>query len=302
MGDQNITMEQFAEAAARQVGSLLGEGYTVEKKSVTKNNGVRRTALMIQEGESDIVPLIYLDGLYQGFLEGMALDEACGRIVRSYQEDTLHGDIGISGLEQFDSVEGRLYCRLLNAERNAQMLERVPHKLFHDLALAAYISFADDRMGEGTVTVGREQLGAWGIDEDTLLRHALRNTPKLGQSAVPMAEALEEMSGISVPEGEQPEAPGLQLYVASNDRRCYGAAVMLDGGFLRRFSDRIGGRSFYILPSSVHELLFLPEGVVPAEELRRMVREVNEREVPPEEVLSDNVYYYDRASGRVEVA
>lgn len=50
---------------------------------------------------------------------------------------------------------------------------------------------------------------------------------------------------------------------------------------------------FYILPSSVHELLVVPVTVdkSPAE-LIQMVRDVNERDVEEDEVLSNNIYLY----------
>lgn len=305
MGNLHITIEQFAEAAARQMGELLGDGYTVEPKAVTKNNGVGKTGVMVHGGQSNVAPVIYLDGLYQGYLDGMTLEEACRRLVRSYREDTLQGNVDVSGLRQFGSVKGRLCCRLLNAAKNREMLGQVPHRLFLDLALVAYVPFEAPQMGEGTVTVNRQLLEAWGIGEDTLFGCAMENTLKLGQDIVSMEEVLREIIGLEDPERAAwmlPDAAGSQFYVVSNDKRSFGAVVMLDEGLLRRFSDKIGSRDYYIIPSSVHELLFLPKGLADAEELRRMVREVNGKEVAPEEVLSDNVYYYNRIAGRVEIA
>lgn len=60
-------------------------------------------------------------------------------------------------------------------------------------------------------------------------------------------------------------------------------------------------KSLYILPSSVHEVILLPDnGEESPEELRRMIREVNREHVAPEEVLSDNLYYFDLAEKQVK--
>lgn len=306
MGNLQITMAQFAEAVARRVGEQLGEGYKVEPEGVTKNNDVRRTALIILGGQSNAAPMLYLDELYRSYLEGMPMAAVCSGIVSSFYAYVPPGNIDVSSVQQFDGVKERIYCRLLNAGKNRELLRQTPHRLFQDLALVAYILFADSKIGEGTVTVSNGLLATWGIDRDTLIRCALQNTPKLGQKAAPMTEVLGELFDEGIPEGDisgiLPDIPGMQLYVASNDRRSFGAAVMLDEEFLRQFSDRIGGHGFYILPSSIHEVLFLPQGGIFAKELRSMVREVNKREVAPEEVLSDNVYYYNRITGRVEIA
>lgn len=51
---------------------------------------------------------------------------------------------------------------------------------------------------------------------------------------------------------------------------------------------------YYILPSSTHEMLVLPDnGEMTSHELKRMVMEVNNSEVRPEEKLAGEVYHYD---------
>ena len=49
-----------------------------------------------------------------------------------------------------------------------------------------------------------------------------------------------------------------------------------------------------ILPSSVHELLAIPDdGHMSYDELRAMVRDVNRTQLAPQEFLSDNILKYD---------
>ena len=76
---------------------------------------------------------------------------------------------------------------------------------------------------------------------------------------------------------------------------------MIYPGVLRALADDLG-ENFYILPSSVHEILLLPDsGAEDARYLREMIREVNATQVEPEEVLSDNLYYFDRLKNRMEI-
>ncbi len=91
------------------------------------------------------------------------------------------------------------------------------------------------------------------------------------------------------------------MFVATNTRKLNGAGVMFYNGLLRSFAQKIG-KSFYILPSSVHELIFVPDnGGLDAGYLGMMVREINGTEVLPNEVLSDHVYRYDIDTGRMEL-
>ena len=60
------------------------------------------------------------------------------------------------------------------------------------------------------------------------------------------------------------------------------------------------GKDFYILPSSIHEVILVPEfESSDFESLSKMVREINGISVAKEEVLSDHAYYYDREMEQV---
>lgn len=71
---------------------------------------------------------------------------------------------------------------------------------------------------------------------------------------------------------------------------------------LKKIAEKLGER-FYILPSSVHELILIKDdGICELEHLKDMVHAVNRTAVMPEEVLSDNVYVYDNTIKSVSIA
>ena len=49
----------------------------------------------------------------------------------------------------------------------------------------------------------------------------------------------------------------------------------------------------YVIPSSVHEVLIVPQHVMPAKLLAKMCTEINSKEVPDQDILSNNIYEYD---------
>ena len=83
------------------------------------------------------------------------------------------------------------------------------------------------------------------------------------------------------------------FFVVTNTERVDGAGVI----FYPEFMDNMGellGNDFFILPSSIHEMLILPDdGQVDAEMLRDMVKEVNATQVAPAERLTNDVYHFD---------
>lgn len=110
-----------------------------------------------------------------------------------------------------------------------------------------------------------------------------------------MNELMYEMSGGLFGGPDEPLSP---MYVATNDIRLRGAGVIAYPDFMEQATEKLGG-SFFILPSSVHEVILVSDSIeMRASELKEMVTQINDSEVSPEERLTDNVYHYD-AEARV---
>ena len=91
------------------------------------------------------------------------------------------------------------------------------------------------------------------------------------------------------------------MYVLSNRERLYGASAMLYSHRLEALADNMD-RNLFILPSSVHEVIILPdEGEGDPAYLVNTIKEVNETQVEPDEVLSDKLYYFDRLTQHITV-
>ncbi len=168
-------------------------------------------------------------------------------------------------------------------------------------------------------------MDSWGIDKELLYKTAEENCSRLLPAAIQgiselMREVVINNIKMKAQENENCNDPGfiermadelleqmadahsqVPMYVLSNEQRYYGAACLLYKDVLKKFAQEQGA-DIYILPSSVHETILLPDrGIENPDELRRMVREVNDTQLSPEEVLSDSVYYYDRESGKVSL-
>ncbi len=91
------------------------------------------------------------------------------------------------------------------------------------------------------------------------------------------------------------------MYVLSNCDRVFGASALLYSASMKALAEK-WNKNLIILPSSVHEVILLPDdGITEKEFYREMVKEVNDTQVEPEERLSYNVYYYDRILQKVTI-
>ena len=85
----------------------------------------------------------------------------------------------------------------------------------------------------------------------------------------------------------------IPMYIMSNPIKMNGAATMAYPGVIRNFAETIR-KNLYVIPSSIHEVILVPESGTEDTNLNDMVAEVNHTQVDPKEVLADHVYYYDR--------
>ncbi len=121
------------------------------------------------------------------------------------------------------------------------------------------------------------------------------NTKKVGFIIKTMEQVMAEITGV-----EEIEY-GSNIFVLTNKRKINGANILLFKEKIAEVAEKVGD-DLFILPSSIHELLAIPAGQADIDILRQMVREVNDTEVAPDEILSYEVYLYDRDTGEIKIA
>lgn len=129
-----------------------------------------------------------------------------------------------------------------------------------------------DSDGMASVMIQAPMLMEWGITSEELWETAMKNLKKEQHTIKGMGEILKEVLGV----GEDGMDDACPMYILGNPELCHGAAGILREDLMKEFAEKIK-RNFYILPSSIHELILVPDNKeICAEELRKMVTEINE--------------------------
>ena len=153
--------------------------------------------------------------------------------------------------------------------------------------------------------IKNDLLEQYGITAEQLHEDAMKSSPHVMPPEVSsMGALIDEMYQKNIlmltPDEREMLQETLQessemptFFVVTNTERVDGAGVIFYPEFMENMGELLGN-DFFILPSSIHEMLILPDdGQVDAEMLRDMVKEVNAIQVAPEERLTDDVYHYD---------
>lgn len=285
-------------------------------QSVKKTNDTAKEAVVLWKNQKEPCPTIYLEELYQGYQQTGGFEKYVEMIVQICENPLFSVKEQIP--KKWEEVKHRLQMRVINKNWNTELLKQVPYKEYLDFAVVFYILVKEEQEMIASVLVNWEQMETWKVGLEGLWKTALRNLKKESFRVESVMEfvrkkLLREMADPGMAEllTKQVEAgeieaclAGLeQLHVVKNPSESYGGRAILREDLLREFAQEQGG-DFYILPCSVHELLLLKDtGRVTAEELKKMVCEINHGfgMVEPEARLSDSVYYYNKETDRVEI-
>ena len=303
-GMEVLVMEisTFKVKVQKAVREVLGQEYTVELREVQKNNGVLLQGLTIRKGQDNVTPTIYLNAFWEAYEGGVTFAEIIKKIISIYREDGIGRKIDVSFFRDFEKVKEKICFRLVNREKNRELLEKVPYIPLLDLAVCFYYAFDGGGVENGMIPIYRSHLDAWKVTDRELLECAMKNTPALfPYEIIPMQNALEDMIRELPEEMREEILCKISMVILTNSRKTYGACSILYPGVLERMAKRMGG-DFYMIPSSVHEFLLMPrEQERGDEELKEMIAEVNRTEVSAEEVLSDHLYLYCCLEGKVRI-
>lgn len=277
----------------------LGEEYRVELKEMRKNNGILLHGLLIFAREGNVIPTIYLESFHAAYEDGASFGDVLHRIFEIYQEEVPRSNINMEFFKIFSEVRDRICYRLIRRQGNEELLKDIPYVEFLDLAICFYYAYSSRVLGEGTILVHNSHMSLWGAKIQDLMKLAGENTPRLFPGKLsPLTAVMEEIMEVS---GRYDSEGELPLSVLTNGKRVHGAACILYPGMLEKIASK-NKNSFYIIPSSIHEVILLEQtGEEKPSELKKMIYEVNRSHVAAEEVLSDNLYFYDYSMKTVRI-
>lgn len=268
-----------------------GEQVDVMYHSVRKIN-FQEEALLVRYKGDQIAPVVYMSGRYEDYLSGREMSEIVKDIARDVQEARKHQPDMLDLTAEM--AKERLYLSVINAEKNEELLNSVPYRKIEDLACIA--KFRLD--AESSVLVNEDLCRKLRMTSEEVLAIAERNMVKNGYQCEPLDLEIKRIlkeQGVSDREIEEGmmKTQSSMMYVASTANHMEGAAVIASREAMHDFYEKIG-EPFYILPSSRHEVILLPDRCgLEIADLAEMVKDVNRQVVDEKDVLSDHVYHFD---------
>lgn len=303
----NMNYEEFKEQFVEDMKQKIAER-GIEAKVVTQEiNKLNESydGITVTPEDSNVGVTVSMNRFYEVMENGTdyngVVEKAMDVVTKGIEE---RPTVDVNMLTDYEQMKDKLVMEIVSSETNAEKLVNVPHKEMEDMAVVYRFELDSSEDGRATVLVTNQMLETMGVTPEQLHTDAMENAPHLKPAVIiGMNEMMVEIMG-----REQAEMMGISLdgeelmYVATVPDKIHGAGVLAYQDFMDQAAEKAGG-DFYILPSSIHELLIVPDnGQIRLSQLEDMVREVNDTQVLPEEKLTDNVYHYDSKEKIFELA
>lgn len=316
-GGNLMELQNFTEKVMKALYQYYDAKVKIETHKVYKNNGILLQGICALYEGKNIAPTVYLNDFFRRYQAGESLGTLVKEIIHIIEQNQVSKNVNVDFFMNYEKVKKRLVFRLIHKDKNKELLKKIPYQTFGDLAVVCHCLLMTKEIGTGTILIYKEHLQAWKISEEQLFEDAKINSPRIEpQCILSMGEMVKNILEDAVTEQveeiceeypqdkekliertmdnmiQEIEENHIPMYVLTNTGRYYGAACIVYPGVMKKISEMLQD-DFYILPSSVHELIFIAKSEVEEVEfLNEMIRDVNQSHVAEEEWLSDHAYLY----------
>ena len=219
-------------------------------------------------------------------------------LTREEVKEMMKSNPEIEKMVQFENAKPKIMARLLPLSRvsNGEI-----YTLFHDIAIV-YSIVLESKTENGsqiTIRILYSHLDLWDTTKTEIHKIAMENTLQRENIVLtPMRQMVEDLQGKPVEYLDDiEEAP---MYVLTNKSFISGAIAILDSNIQKKIADLLGG-DYYIIPSSIHEVIVIPYDLMETEELNQMIKDINNECVSADDRLSNHAFKYNSETRKIEI-
>lgn len=299
------TLKNLAEEAIVLLHEMFGEGIEFECIEHFKTNEAL-TGIVLKLPGCTAIPTVNLNDMPDN-----ATAEDIANIAATVFQDALRNFKDLPVLPEMtrENVLESVVLQALSRKRNRQLLKAHPHITFLDLAGIFRIPVGPYKRNSLTTALVTNQIvEKLELSVEELAEAARRNTVRKFGVEFQNSQRMALCSLLRrpfVPESfETMTMSESGLYTLTTDIRINGAALILLPDILEQVGAK-AGMDYFLIPSSIHELLVArDDGLVTAKMLKELVYEGNRTDgiIKPEDVLSDNVYFYSCKDKTLKIA
>lgn len=297
-----MNYEEFKEELKNKFKDYLSDPYKEMEVSIQPLNKTNRISDgLCLVGSDNAVPVMHIDKIYEVYKK-LGFDETLKMTATVYEKALNNApEVNLDSKK----IKQNVVFQLINTEQNRELLNNLPHREYLDLSIVyRWVICIDKEEGMHSSFITNTLAEHLGVDEEQLFMLAASNTKRIFPPIVkPISDVIKEMfPDLDIlDEIFELERPHKQMYVISNEYKMLGAVAILYDDILHNLAEQLGS-DLYILPSSIDEVIAISTNLDNPDALAQMVTEINIQQVKLADRLSNQVYHYDRESGKLTLA
>lgn len=277
----------------------------LENIKFTNKEGDRLNITFAEHDDAYEVCSVRVDEVYKAYHEGAKLNA----IVNYISNDVLHAkNYNIydktKTLIDYDTAKSRLFVRLLNCDRNSDILKNVVHKTLGDIALTV-CAIVDNRENLISTKILKSMVEKWRKTETDIFNEALENTYRATPPRIYKWEGVlcdESYAGESFMNDEDvcDLDKSFSGNILSTTRKTNGAVAVFLPGVAEKISELLDS-DFYMVFTSIHEVMIHSTGSgVDLKDLKLVLQDALREVTTSSDYLTEKIYKYNRRTHKFE--
>lgn len=275
-------------------------------KFVKKDGGDLLNIIFAEHDDAYEVCSVHVEELYVAYQNGIRLNT----IVDYICSDVLHAKSiyvydKTKELMDYDTAKSRLFVRLINYDRNADILRDVVHKTLGDIVFTVYAIVDENEFGIVSTKVLKSMVKKWDKNEDDIFNEAIKNTYYLTPPRIYKWEGVlcdESYAGDSFMNDEDifDLDKSFSGNILSTTRKTNGAIAVFLPGVAEKISEMLNS-DFYMVFTSIHEVMIHSTGSgVDPKDLKLVLQDTLREVTPSSDYLTEKIYKYNRRTHKFE--
>lgn len=279
--NERLGFNEFVNVVSEYV--VKNSNVCIELEDRVINNDIKIRNLALVDYFYNTRTLINMNKYYNIYLAGKGALSIAEDILSQYKYKCLGVPMEI------ENNKGNLVYKVVNLKNNTEYLKDKIYIKVLDLALVLQYIAVNKEDSVGLIDITKDIISYYErknnkkVDLDSLFKFVILNTERVFE---PYYKSIDN----------------LPMYVLSNVDGINGASAFLYKNYLKKVCEETGYGKFIIMPSSTEEVILFPitDLFTPCE-LREVVININKAEIPAEQVLSNNVYFYDSVMNNISI-
>lgn len=278
----------------------------LENIKFTNKEGDRLNITFAEHDDAYEVCSVHVEELYVAYQNGIRLntivDYICSDVPHA---KSIYVYDKTKELMDYDTAKSRLFVRLINYDRNADILRDVVHKTLGDIVFTVYAIVDENEFGIVSTKVLKSMVKKWDKNEDDIFNEAIKNTYRATPPRIYKWEGVlcdESYAGESFMNDEDvcDLDKSFNGDILSTTRKTNGAIAVFLPGVAEKISEMLNS-DFYMVFTSIHEVMIHSTGSgVDPKNLKLVLRDTLLGVTPSSDYLTEKIYKYNRKTHKFE--